>query len=170
MEKLFSDLEGLRVALEIEVRGKEFYRQAYQKSKNEAQTSLFLALMNEEVAHYEAFSRIYDILKQNRDAAADEYLFDPEVSRYLTALTEAYIFPPPEKAAAAIDELSGITAVLNLAMQAEKDSILLYDELARNAKFEAAKKVFSLLKVEEQKHVIKIREMMNAWLYESSAT
>ncbi|MBP2651754.1 MAG: hypothetical protein H6Q74_2579 [Firmicutes bacterium] len=32
MVKLYNDLEGLRIAVEIERRGHEFYRQAYEQS------------------------------------------------------------------------------------------------------------------------------------------
>ena len=47
------------------------------------------------------------------------------------------------------------------AIQAEKDSILFYDELARHAKFEEARAIFLKLKAEEQKHIIKLREMFS---------
>ncbi|SDL47863.1 Rubrerythrin [Dendrosporobacter quercicolus] len=50
-----------------------------------------------------------------------------------------------------------------MAIQAEKDSILFYDELAAKAKFEDARKIFAVLKSEEQTHVVKLREMLEGW-------
>jgi rubrerythrin len=41
--------------------------------------------------------------------------------------------------------------------------VLFYDELTNNAKFPDAKKIFAQLKAEEQSHVVKIREMIDAW-------
>jgi len=163
MEKLFSDLEGLRIAVDIETRGQEFYRQAHSYAKKIEHKNLFLLLMNEEVQHKEKFTELYQKIKAQKEAVADEYLFDPETSRYLTVLSEGHVFPEENKAAKKIAELDTIGAILNVAMQAEKDSILFYDELARNAKFEEARQIFTLLKQEEQTHVVKLREMIICW-------
>jgi rubrerythrin len=163
MEKLFSDLEGLRIAVDIEARGREFYRQAYSYSKSLEHKNLFLLLMNEEIHHLETFSNIYDKVKAQKEAVSDEYLFDPETSRYLTVLSEGHVFPEEHKSAKKIAELDTINAILEVAVQAEKDSILFYDELARSSKFEEARKIFTLLKQEEQGHVVKLREMMDGW-------
>lgn len=161
--KLFSDLEGLRIAIEIEDRGRAFYMEAYKQVKAQEHKDLFLLLKNEELQHLEKFTEIFDSVKLNKEAHSEDYLFDPDCSRYLTVLAEEHVFPKAQDAAAKIAELNSIIAILNLAMQAEKDSILFYDELANNSKFEDAKKVFQILKAEEQTHVIKLREMINAW-------
>ncbi len=163
MEKLFSDLEGLRIAMEIEARGREFYQKAYDKAGKPEHKDLFILLKDEETHHLETFTNMFNKVKENKEAHSEEYLFDPETSRYLTVLVEDHIFPKKEKAAAKIDELLTIEAILTAAIQAEKDSILFYDELAINSKFPDAKKIFLALKAEEQAHVVKLREMLNAW-------
>jgi len=53
--------------------------------------------------------------------------------------------------------------ILAVALQAEKDLVLFYDELERQAKFTDSKAAFALLKAEEQRHVVRIREMIDAW-------
>lgn len=163
MENLFSDLEGLRISIEIETRGREFYRQAYQQATQPAHKALFLLLMNEEIQHQEKFTQIFNVVKARKEAHSEDYLFDPDTSRYLTVIAEHHVFPRPADAAARIAELKTIQAILSIAMQAEKDSILFYDELAAHAKFPEARNIFATLKAEEQTHVVKIREMMNAW-------
>lgn len=163
MENLFSDLEGLRIAVEIETRGREFYHQAYQQASQPAHKELFLLLMNEEIHHQEKFTEIYNVVKARKEAHADDYLFDPDTSRYLTVIAEHHVFPRPADAAQKIAELKTVEAILATAMHAEKDSILFYDELAAHAKFAEARQIFAALKAEEQTHVVKIREMMNAW-------
>ncbi len=90
-------------------------------------------------------------------------LFDPETSRYLTVIAEEHVFPKPYDAGKHIAGLNSVQAVLEAAMQAEKDSVLFYDELATRAKFAEARDVFRLLKGEEQVHVVKLREMIEAW-------
>lgn len=159
-EKLFSDLEGLRIAMEIEDRGRNFYQKAYENAQKPEHKDLFLLLKHEEVAHYETFKKMYEQLKAEDGSNADEYLFDQESSRYLTVLAEGHVFPENDAAAAAVAKLNTLEEVLKLALQAEKDSILFYDELARQSKFEKAQQVFLRLKEEEQTHVVKLREII----------
>ncbi|WP_378957089.1 ferritin family protein [Pelosinus sp. sgz500959] len=162
--KLFSDLEGLRIAMSIEAAGREFYQQACQQAKEESHKDLFRLLKREEISHYETFSEIFDQVKSNKEAGSDEYLFDEETSRYLTVLAEGHIFPIGEEAEVKIAEAATIVEILYMAVQAEKDSILFYDELASKSKFPEAKKIFTLLKAEEQTHVVKLRQILDALL------
>lgn len=160
MEKLFSDLEGLRIAMEIEVRGQEFYKQAYDQTPKEQDKKYFRLLMEEEVQHYKTFSAAFDSLKEHKEANTEDYLFDPDTSRYLTVLAELHVFPKTQDAPKVIAELKDVAAILNLAIQAEKDSVLFYDELAQNAKFDEAKQVFLMLKKEEQEHIVKLSKLI----------
>lgn len=163
MQNLFSDLEGLRIAVEIEVRGREFYRQAAEQATKDEHRELFQWLADEECTHEERFAGILNQISACKEAHSDEYLFDPETSRYLTVIAEHHVFPKPAEAKALVAELKTVGAILHTALQAEKDSVLFYDELTRNAKFDAAKEVFALLKAEEQAHVVKIRQMIDKW-------
>ena len=47
-----------------------------------------------------------------------------------------------------------------LALEAEKNSVLFYDELSECSKFEQARQVFEKLKKEEQLHVVKIARQL----------
>lgn len=160
--KLFSDLEGLRIAMAIEARGRDFYQQAFDKAKDDTHKDLFCLLKNEEIIHFETFTKIFNKVNENKEAASDEYLFDPETSRYLTVLADGHIFPTEENAEVKIAEVTTIQEILEIAIQAEKDSILFYDELASKSKFEDAKKIFTTLKAEEQTHVVKLRAILDS--------
>ena len=162
-QNLFSDLEGLRIAMEIEDRGREFYRQAYEWAVKPEHKELFMFLMTEEKHHYATFAKLFETIQARKEAQSGDYLFDADTSRYLTVLAEGHIFPPAEKMHEKIAQLTTIEAILVTALQAEKDSVLFYDELAANAKFEDARKVFAALKEEEKKHILKLREMIDAW-------
>lgn len=160
MEKLFSDLEGLRIAMAMEERGRDFYRRAYDNAPKQEQKDVFLLLMNEEIHHYETFGKMFEQLKQNKAAHTDDYMFDPEISRYLTVLAEGHVFPGKVHKEV---NFKSITEILEAAIQAEKDSVLFYDELARHSKFQEAKDIFIKLKTEEQSHIVKLREMAEGW-------
>lgn len=158
MGNLFSDLEGLRIAIDMEARGRDFYKKASEQASTKEHKALFLMLMNEEVEHYNQFSNLYNKTKENKLADSNDYLFDPESSKYLTVLAEPHIFPKNKSAS----ELKTIADILQAALQDEKDSILFYDALSKCAKFEETRNVFTLLKAEEQKHVVRLREMLNS--------
>lgn len=162
--KLFSDLEGLRIAMSIEASGRDFYQQAYEQAKEESHKNLFKLLKNEEIVHYETFSKIFRQVNENKEAGLEEYLFDPETSRYLTVLAEGHIFPTTENAEVKIAAATTIEEILHMAIQAEKDSILFYDELGNKSKFEDTQKIFRVLKAEEQTHVVKLRQILDALL------
>jgi rubrerythrin len=162
-EKLFSDLEGLRIGMSIEDSGRDFYQQAYELAKTSEQKELFFLLKTEEISHYEIFSKLFHEINSSREFSEEEYLFDPDTSRYLTVLAEDHIFPKGDRAKLKLDEVTGVEAILRMAIQAEKDSILFYDELADKSKFEHAKKVFRQLKAEEQLHVVKLKSILADW-------
>ncbi|WP_425061259.1 hypothetical protein SCACP_20470 [Sporomusa carbonis] len=156
---LFSDLEALRIAIDMEARGRDFYKKAYEQAETKAHKDLFMFLMNEEIHHHDQFTHLYNKIKENKLAGSDDYLFDQETSRYLTVLAEPHIFPKDK----VFPEFKSMADILKAALQDEKDSILFYDALAKCAKFEEARQVFNLLKAEEQTHVIKLREMLDGW-------
>jgi rubrerythrin len=162
MGNLFSDLEGLRIAIDMEARGRDFYKKAYEQAKAQEHKDLFMLLMNEEIHHHDQFSKLYDKIKESKLGDADDYLFDPETSKYLTVLAEPHIFPK-DKAEHALPEFKTLADILKSAIQDEKDSILFYDALAKCAKFEEARNIFQQLKAEEQTHVVRLREMLDGW-------
>ena len=57
----------LREAIQLEVDGEEFYRQASQKSSNKLAREIFQNLADEEDEHRRKFEEIYEALKKGRD-------------------------------------------------------------------------------------------------------
>ncbi|TWH51816.1 ferritin family protein [Sporomusa sp. KB1] len=166
MENLLSDLEGLRIAMNIEKRGFNFYQKAYNKFNDTQAKALFKILMEEEQEHLSTFTEYFNRIEACKEAHSAEYLFDAETSKYLTVLVESHVFPTEQDAERIINELATVGNIIKLALGAEKDSILLYDELAKCSKFEDAKTVFLKLKGEEQRHVTeishKLKQIVNA--------
>jgi len=170
VETLLSDLEGLRMAMEIEKRGFVFYQKAYHKFKDVQVKALFKTLMEEEEQHLETFREIFDQIAADKEAHSTEYLFDPEVSGYLTVLVDSHVFPLEQDADHVISELATVEKIIKLAMGAEKDSILLYTELANCSKFKNTKAVFLQLKKEEQNHVTEIGHKLRQILTSKSVS
>lgn len=157
-----NDLEALSLAIEIEGRGRAFYEAAYQQATEAGQKELFMLLKTEEFHHMESFTKLQNDLKNSKNMSAEDQ-YDEESTRYVRALVAEQVFPKSENASGKIAELKIMNEILKTALQAEKDLVLLYDQLANCAKLDKAKKVFALLKIEEQNHVVLIREMLDGW-------
>ena len=161
-----NDLEGLRIAIDIEDRGYNFYRVAYEKYTDPKMKELFRMLMDEEKEHLRTFTKYFEDIEKTKEAHSSDYLFDPDVSGYLTILASSHVFPPKEKTTTFFDQLKTPLEVLLLAMRAEKDSILLYGELANCSKIPSAQKIFQKLKLEEQHHTLEIGTKVQAIMQE----
>jgi|GEM_PF-636064 len=177
----FSDLEGLRIAIDIEKNGFEFYQKAYERTSNLEHKLLLGFLMQEESNHVAQFQAIYQKLKQNKTTSDEEYMYDAEVSGYLQALTKALIFPQNNPFACNTELANGVlesgwqwqtpgennadkvnlNIILRFALQVEKDAVHFYDEMMKNARFPEAKQIFAEFKAEEQAHVEKIQAMIH---------
>ena len=69
MHHVFSDVEGLRIAVEMERRGEDFYRRAAKVSRGQEMVALLNALAADELLHGREFQRLHD-LACARDAEA----------------------------------------------------------------------------------------------------
>ena len=125
LNQKFSKMEVIEMAKDIEKRGLDFYRSQADKTNNEEIRELFLRLAGDEKDHFERFDNLGKSIKENSDYKED-HVYDEQVSTYLNALVEFAIFPGDELINKEFDSME---EVLKLAIQAEKDSILLYTEM-----------------------------------------
>ena len=66
----FNDLEGLRIAIEMEKRGEALYRKAARVSRKREVVDMLSSLANDEVAHAAEFTRLYEeVLSKDRGCA-----------------------------------------------------------------------------------------------------
>lgn len=158
MQKVFSDLEGLRIAVEMERRGEDFYRRAAKVGRSEEMISLLTSLANDEIRHGHEFRRLAD---RAMAGDADEGVYDEETSAILTAIAADIAFPGGLMAL----RRSGFddpVAVLAGAIQSEKDSILFYTELANCTKSAEHRAVFLEIARQERGHLALLLNKLNA--------
>ena len=132
----FNDLEGLRIAIEMEKRGEALYRKAARVSKKREVADMLTALASEE-----ALAR-----------RAEHASYGEEASAYLSAVAADIVFPGGLMALRE-EGFDDIRAVLDYAIVSEKDSILFYLELARLSNDEAARNVFLSIAEQERGHM-----------------
>ena len=86
----FNDLEGLRIAIEMEKRGEALYRKAARVSKKREVVDMLVAHAADEVAHAAEFSRLYEEALARR---GEHTSYGEEASAYLSAVAADIVFP-----------------------------------------------------------------------------
>jgi rubrerythrin len=115
----FSADEVFEMAIEIEVKGQDFYRKAAADAENDELRKILSDLADMEVEHEETFKQMKSDLKLSEK---ESNVFDPEneAAQYLKALADTKVFYEKE-----IDTKS-VKEVMKAAITAEKDSIVFY--------------------------------------------
>ena len=160
MEHQFTDVEGLRIAVEMEKRGEAFYRRAAKISRSGPVVRLLTALADEELQHGQEFQALLDRACIQRPCGCDD-LYDPETSAYLSAVAADIIFPGGLMAFRQTG-FEDRRAVFCAAIDSEKDSVLFYTELARCARDPGTRSVFSDIAAQERRHMARLQRGLEA--------
>src|SRR6056297_1929870 len=145
----FNSVEVIEMAKDIEKRGLDFYKKQAKKTEDGKLKDLLLKLAEDEQDHYDTFSKMLDKAKELTDTDSD-YVYGEDVSAYLRALIEFTVFPSEEEVE---DEINSIEDILELAINAEKDSILFYREMMEYNN-EDTNKILKRLVDEEKQHLL----------------
>jgi rubrerythrin len=82
-----------------------------------------------------------------------------EIDDYLEAVVREGILPKGEKEAERLEKIKTVEDACRIAMQAEKNAILLYTELAKLSKDKGQKKILEAMIRDEKAHMAKIAGM-----------
>jgi rubrerythrin len=146
--RAFSDVEGLRIALEMEKRGQTFYAHALRLAKRPEAKELLTRLAEEEQVHCKRFAAL---LNEAEAAAGEDY--DEEASSYLSAIAAEIAFPGGLMALGMENGFNDPVKILLSGIQSEKDSILFYSEMLRHTMDESVKAAFGEIVREESGHL-----------------
>lgn len=147
----FSDLEALKIAIEMERRGESFYETCAKITKSAEATAVYKRLAADERAHAQEFERL---LEKVGDEAYSE-----EASAYLSAIAADIVFPGGLMALTR-NGFDAPADAINEAMRSEKDSIMFYTELKKHTRDEAARLTLEdIIKQEESHLLILIRRL-----------
>jgi rubrerythrin len=115
----FSADDVFKLAEEIEINGEEFYRKAAEDVDDPKNKEMLLGLADMEKDHKKIFEKMRAELKGSEKATT---VFDPEgeAEQYLKALADIRVFFDKTV------DTSSMEKILKEAIQAEKDSIVLY--------------------------------------------
>jgi Uncharacterized conserved protein len=144
----FNDAEALKIAMTIEEEGLEFYSILMKSTKDDKAKDIFSELALAEKKHLALFQKAYSEIPApvNPVQGCEDYT----VNLYLKDLVDTGIFTKKGEARRLATEIKSDIDALKIGIQAEKDSILYYNEAAKNTRHEGGKKAFEQLTNEEK--------------------
>jgi rubrerythrin len=140
-------------AMRAEKDGIGFYTKAARKFKDTDLRELFLELAKEEAKHLETF---IGIKAKAEKKGADQFFRSENVSDYLDTIIREGLFPKGDSMVKRLEKVSTVGEACVIAMEAEKNAILLYSELAKLSRDREQKKIFEDLTKEERSHIIRV--------------
>ncbi|WZL73108.1 ferritin family protein [Clostridiaceae bacterium 35-E11] len=156
-----NELEVLQIAKKIEETGYKFYKEAAAQFEDEEIKNIFEYLALEEQEHIETFQRIYErVLEKTQEQKP--LIYEASVAAYLKALSETAVFNVRELTKQRVGYVYTAKEALIMGLQAEKDSILFYEEILKHTEVEILQKTLKRLIREEIKHLHKFRNLINA--------
>ncbi|MDN5293640.1 MAG: hypothetical protein PWQ91_855 [Eubacteriales bacterium] len=135
----------MRIALQMEEKGREFYRRQEERYDKPEVKDIFHRLAGEEEEHIKIFSHLLGELEDDAGIAGEE--------EYLQTLADLFRLPE-------LPAVDGPADALAIGIQMEKDAILFYSELYSKTDSEKVKEALSRLLEEEKKHLVELRESM----------
>jgi len=162
MLHIFSDLEGIRIAIEMERRGESFYQRAAKVSKSPETVELLLALAKDEDHHRAEFERLYAV---EAEGGLTDKPYDDETNAYLTAIAADIVFPKGLMALKS-EGFENPQAVLSYAIASEKDSLLFYSEMMDRTPDEHAREIFGEITRQERGHLFRLQRRLDQLIQE----
>lgn len=153
----FNALEALRIAIEMERTGHDFYMRAYSLTKDDKVRDLMQRLAQQEISHKETFEEMYDACRAEE---APGEIYDEETNAFLSAVAADIIFPGGVMKAMLETDLASPQALLREGIRSEKDSCLFYTRVMGHIDDPARRQVLEDIIEEEEKHLVDLTDML----------
>lgn len=149
----FSAEETLKIAIEIEKNGREFYEGMLEVTDDPEIDEVFRDLANQEVKHRETFEEMLGDVEAEEGPDLNSLLYGELEDSYLNALADSKIFTPANENIEEAREADNRDELLSIAISLEKDTILYYYEILQNAKKSEDQDIIMDVIDEEKAHV-----------------
>jgi rubrerythrin len=152
----FSAEETLKIAIQIEENGKEFYEGMVPEVDESQIKDLFKNLATQEVNHKNTFQEMLGEAEMERGEDISSLLYGELEDSYLKALADSKIFNPANENIRAAKQVDSRDELIAIAISLEKDTILYYYELLELAKSSDDQELIKQVIEEEKTHVKKL--------------
>lgn len=140
--------ELVKIGIQIEKNGRDFYNALAVRSKNKKIKEMFDFLAGEEEKHIVAFEKILDGIKGYEPAES----YPGEYTAYMNILASEYVFTQKDTGGQLAGKVKDETEAVDLGIGFEKDSIVFYLGM-RKALPEYDYKVIDELIAQEEEHL-----------------
>jgi|WetSurMetagenome_2_1015567.scaffolds.fasta_scaffold66281_2 rubrerythrin len=150
-QMFFSEADAASIAQTMEENGLNFYQKAAGAAESPKIREVFLRLADDEKKHLATFKELEATLRarQSDPLAAGEEDIGPYVKRLMQSQVFCEERAAARLAAEAYDDMEALAA----GMQAERDSILFYQEMLDFVDSHEARDAFAWILKEERKHL-----------------
>jgi len=149
----FSAEETLKIAIEIEKNGREFYEGMLEETEDQEIRDVFSDLANQEVKHRETFEEMLGDVETEEGPDLNSLLYGGLEDSYLSALADSKVFTPANENIKEAKSVNSRDQLLSIAISLEKDTILYYYEILQNAKNSDDQDLIMDVIDEEKSHV-----------------
>ena len=156
----FSAEETLKIAMEIEENGKEFYEGMVPEVDEAAVKDLFKDLARQEINHKNTFSEMLGEAELERGEDINSLLYGGLEDSYLEALADSKIFNPANENIRAAKQVDNRDELVAVAISLEKDTILYYYEILEIAKSTDDQELIKKVIEEEKTHVKRLAQLL----------
>lgn len=148
-----TEMNVIDYAMKAEKDGIAFYTKAAKKFNDAELKDVFMKLAKEEAKHLETF---IGIEAKAEKKGADQCFRSEDISDYLVTVIREGLFPRGDSMVKRLEKVNTVYEACILAMNAEKNAILLYSELAKLSKDKDQKKLIEQIAKEERSHIVMV--------------
>ena len=141
-------LEGLKIAVQMEIDGKEYYLKASQESSNELGKKLLQSLAAEEDIHRQKFEEIYDAIQNKRAWPVTD--FRPDGGKRLRTI----VAMATEEMGSNIETPTTELDAVKIAMDMENKTYDYYKNQSQIATYDTESGFYEALAAEERGHYL----------------
>jgi len=149
MDKKAALSDIMEIARSNEEKGARFYARMAERAGSESIKSVFKKLAGEELEHKAAFKKMLGMEAQSGEELGEEE------GKLLQSLISTSVFHSMTEDSW---EVLSPADALAIGVQAEKDSILLYQSVFNQSESPVVRNMLSILLEEEKRHLVELRE------------
>jgi len=154
MAIFFSGSELVNIAIGIEKSGLAFYQSLVKKEKDVMARGAYKYLAEMEEKHIKTFQSMLDAVGEYKPPE----MYTEEYDLYLKALVDSAVFTDDKVAREMAEKAASSAEAIQIALGAEKDSILYYSEM-RNLVRERDREVVNRIIEEEKSHLRQLSDL-----------
>lgn len=159
MKMYFSADEIFEMAEEIERQGARFYEKASVLFDEPEIRQMLLSLSGMEVGHEKLFSSMRARILSDAYPGNDP---DEMAASYIRAFTDGKVFTVKQNMCEALTDRTTLRDVLNMALEAEKNSILFYTGVKRLIPEALGQETIEKIIAEEMTHIVNLTDKLKS--------